>query len=452
MAKRPRKVFLFALPRSGSTLLCDLLTVPGSSVILHEPMVLRNFGDARQHRIISTLRGLGIEVDDSEHQFARGTPARPWFDQHVLPKFQDYEFWGLKEVYLTDAELLIAAYQPDQILLLWRDPRDVAISFLELMNRSLMSYADRTTLKDEAWAMECLTVSAEVLSAIAAAQPHLLLRYEDLMQCTEHRQELLDYLDLPEFGNQRFALVDDGGGVRASEIERHQQTFSNSSVERWQSEPAGWRRTFANVCHSKMQPAAGLAGYEAAAELAESVCAAPTDSQLQRVFDPTYLPAPDFDFAYARRRGRSRVAALLEPHQSVLDVGASTAALAFMVDAQVTVIDDGAAGQRVISKPWREGVFPALDRFDTVTFVFSLEYVDDPRWMVSRLLARGLRVILTYHCRDDLSADRRAALEFKSNLSRSDWQSFVGSLEAQVVYDWAFDCFQSLICLQPNTN
>jgi hypothetical protein len=449
MAQRPRKVFLFALPRSGSTLLCDLLTVPGSSVILHEPMVLRNFGDGRQRRILQTLHDLGIEVDDSEQQFVRGTPARSWFDQHVFPKFQDYDFWGLKEVYLTDAETLVEQYQPDQILLLWRDPRDVALSFLELMNRSLMSYSDRTTLKDEAWAMECLTVSAEVLSALAQTRPHLLLRYEDLMQSPQHRQTLLDYLQLSHFGRQRFALVDDGGGVRAAEIERHQQTFSTSSLQRWRGEPAGWRRTFANVCHWRMQPAAGQAGYDAPADLAQSVCAAATQSQLQRVSDPAYLPSPSFDFAYARRRGRSRIATLLEPHQSVLDVGASTAALAFMVDARVTVIDDGAPGQRVISKPWRDGVLPTLDRFDTVTFVFSLEYLHDPRWMVSKLLERGLQVIVTYHCRDDLSTDRRTALEFKSNLSRTDWQSFAGAVDAQVSYDWTFDGFQSLICLQP---
>jgi hypothetical protein len=446
---QPRKVFLFALPRSGSTLLCDLLTIPGRSVILHEPMVLRNFGDGRQQRVIRTLAALGITVDDDHGQFVPGQPARSWFQQHVFPRLQDYDFWGLKEVYLTDAQQLIDTYRPDQILLLWRDPKDVALSFLELMNRALMSYGDRTTLKDEAWALECLTVSAEVLAEIAATRPHLLVRYEQMMTSPQHRQQLLDFVGLEKFGDQRFAMIDDRGGVRTTEIERHQRTFSANSLHRYDAEPPGWRRTFARVCHWQMGRAAAAAGYPAVDPPAQPVCARPAGSQLQRVFAPDYQPAPEFDFAYARRRGRRRIASLLGPHQAVLDVGASTAALAFMVDAQVTVVDDGAPGQRILSKPWREGVFPTLDRFDTVTFVSSLEHVEDPRLMVSRLLARGLRIILTYHCRDDLAADRRSALEFRSHLSRSDWQSFAGSVAAPATYHWAFDGFQSLICFQP---
>ncbi|MDG2224021.1 MAG: hypothetical protein P8L85_21755 [Rubripirellula sp.] len=50
-----------------------------------------------------------------------------------------------------------------------------------------------------------------------------------------------------------------------------------------------------------------------------------------------------------------------------------------MTDDKVTVIDDGAVGQRVVSKPWRDSVFHTLTEFDTATFLFSLEYVENPR-------------------------------------------------------------------------
>ena len=70
---------------------------------------------------------------------------------------------------------------------------------------------------------------------------------------------------------------------------------------------------------------------------------------------------------------------LLDPSNIVLDVCGSTAAFAFMTDDKVTVIDDGAVGQRVVSKPWRDSVFHTLTEFDTATFLFSLEYVENPR-------------------------------------------------------------------------
>ena len=111
--------------------------------------------------------------------------------------------------------------------------------------------------------------------------------------------------------------------------------------------------------------------------------------------------------------------------------------------------DDGAAGQRVISKPWREGVFPTLSEFDTVTFLFSLEYVDDPRRMIAAVLDRGLRVIVTYHCTDEIPSDMRRILDFKSHLSRSDWMQFASSVSQNFSFDWAFDQFQSSILLEP---
>ena len=126
MASSPNKVFVFGLPRSGSTLLCDLLTIPGRSVVLHEPMILRRFGDGRERRICDALAETGILVHLDQNDCIPGTPARPWYEQRVLPQLTELEFWGLKEVYLTDALQLIDIYRPDKVILLWRDPRDVA--------------------------------------------------------------------------------------------------------------------------------------------------------------------------------------------------------------------------------------------------------------------------------------------------------------------------------------
>ncbi|MDF1844317.1 MAG: hypothetical protein P1U77_23005 [Rubripirellula sp.] len=164
---------------------------------------------------------------------------------------------------------------------------------------------------------------------------------------------------------------------------------------------------------------------------------------IDRLFDPQYKPGPQFDFAYARRRARQQATKFIEPSSIVLDVGGATASLAYMTNAKVTVIDDGAAGQRVMSKPWRDGVFPTLSEFDTATFLFSLEYVEDPRRMLAAILNRGLRVIATYHCTDDLPNELRKELDFTSHVSHTDWITFASSITRDFCCDWAFDGFQS---------
>ncbi len=449
MIARPRKIFLFALPRSGSTLLCDLLTLPGKSFVMHEPMMLRNFGDGRGARITQTLAKFGIEVEPPPGGFRRGTPARDWFDSAVIPKLEELDFWGLKEVYLSDAQHLVQAYSPDALLLLWRDPRDVAVSMLELMNRSLMSFPDKRTLKDEAWALECLRESAQVLTRLASSYSHHRIRYEDWVSASgTAAEELRRYVGIDEFGQGRFALSDDHRGVRDPELSRHDRPISMKSVERWRQEPAGWRRTFAKVCHAALNRDAVEAGYAPAELREQDVCAASAATMATRIRDPHHFPERAFDFAYARRRARQTVATMIPDGTNVLDVGASTAALAFMNDRiHVTVVDDGAPGKRLLSRRWREGVFPALDPYQMITFLFSLEYVGDPRLMLNQLLIRGKNVILTYHCTDDFAQDRRDLLEFRSHLSRADWLAFASQMEAQIDVQWAIDGYQSLIRL-----
>lgn len=446
----PRKIFVFAMPRSGSTLLCDLLTVPRRGAILHEPMMLRRFGDGRERRIIQSLATHEISVDSAPEHFVRGNLARPWYDRHVIPKLSELEYWGVKEVFLEDADQLIREYTPDQLLLLWRDPRDVALSLLELMNRSLMSFSDRKTLKDEAWAMECIREATGKLASIAQHHPNLTIRYEDLMVSTEHQQAVLDYVGIEKFSDVTVSLSPTESNARTPEVQRHEERLSTKSLNRFKREPHGWRRTFAEVCHASVSHQASSAGYLPARLLASDVCAESTSPSHVRLGDPRYEPGTTLDFAYARRRARRKVAPLLTPGSYVLDVGASTASLAFLAaNAYVTVVDDGVPGQRVLSKPWRQGIFPALDRFDTATFLFSLEYVKEPLRMILSLLQRKLKVIVTYHCIDDLSMSQRNALQFTSHLSHADWSSFASSLSIDFTCEWAFDGHQSLIILAP---
>ncbi len=415
--------------------------------------MLRRFGDGRERRIIETLHEHGLSVDVSPEHFVRGKLARSWYDEHVIPKLDSFDFWGVKEVFLGDAENLIDTYKPHQLVLIWRDPRDVALSLLELMNRSLMSFADRKTLKDEAWALECIRESAETLSQLAAVHPHFLVRYEDLMTSSSHRQTLLEFVGLSSFSNVSLALKADKSSARNPEVLLHDERFSCKSVNRFTREPPGWRNVFARICHVAIALPSTQAGYGESDSQLKAMSATPTKSLSVRTSDPHYEPGPEFDFAYARRRARRKVAPLLPADSSVIDVGATTAALAYLAPhARVTAVDDMSPGKQLLSRPWREGVLPALKQFDTATFLFSLEYLADPLRYVAHLLKRQLRVIITYHCTDDFPLARREVLDFKSHLSRNQWKSFASSQAVPLACDWAFDGFQSLLRFEPSNS
>lgn len=127
------------------------------------------------------------------------------------------------------------------------------------------------------------------------------------------------------------------------------------------------------------QPSAEEAGYALRSEMSSLHCTANAirnKNPINRLFDPQYIPGaqyvpgPQFDFAYARCRARKQATKFIEPSNIVLDVSGASAAFAYMSNATVTMIDDGAAGQRVMSKPWRDGVFPALSNSSQPRFYF----------------------------------------------------------------------------------
>ncbi len=86
-----------------------------------------------------------------------------------------------------------------------------------------------------------------------------------------------------------------------------------------------------------------------------------------------------------------------------------------------------------------------------VSFLFSLEYVSRPFSFLEGLLGKGKRVVISYHCADDLPDPIRTTLEFKSHLSRAYWVRFAVSKNIKMSHDWAFDGSKSLIGLQSPT-
>ena len=86
------------------------------------------------------------------------------------------------------------------------------------------------------------------------------------------------------------------------------------------------------------------------------------------------------------------------------------------------------------------------------TFVLALEIleqVENPGRFLKNLRGYGLPVLLSYHATDDTADIDRAALGWRSHLSRSQLQRGLATVGFRVTASWAFDGRQSLLKLRP---
>src|SRR5690606_1402765 len=171
-----RTILIFGLFRSGTTVLTDLLTRRGHSVVFSEPMLMH--GWRQQAGVIpATLAALGMPPVSLP---ANKTGIKPpdWFDREVLPLLEGMRFWGFKEVHFSAAEALIRRYPPDFLLLTVRDPRDLFLSGVDLVNKLLLAFAGGRRLRDEAWVYGRLRNDVRVLAHLLVRHGGDLLRYE----------------------------------------------------------------------------------------------------------------------------------------------------------------------------------------------------------------------------------------------------------------------------------
>lgn len=225
--KLPRAdLYIAALPRSGATMLANLLSCPPNRWILVEPGL--------HHPRPSS--GLPIQIsrflaasgaDPAGRAAATLTSRRQILDQlaDCLPRL---EAWGIKEVG-PEHDTAITALRPRKTVILVRDVRDVLLSFLEHQNRLLGCH----------WAhlshLEYLSDCCTALAALCERDdPNTrICRYEDLVSSPNERNALADWLSWPLDGDidRNLDLY-----YREYEIARHCGEVSINSVGRYSRE------------------------------------------------------------------------------------------------------------------------------------------------------------------------------------------------------------------------
>jgi hypothetical protein len=246
-------LYIAALPRSGSTMLANLLSTPPDRWILVEPGLHSSpLSPTLPHQINRFLAAS-----------AGGGPAAPVAVETprrlLLKSLADFlptlSAWGLKEVG-TEHRAVIASTRPHKTIILVRDIRDALLSLLEKHNQPGRYWEPEAQMT---YLAECCTT---LIGLARDRDPNTrICRYEDLVSSPAERQALAAWLSWPLDGDvtRNLDLY-----RRDYEVARHRGTISTGSVGRYDREPNDTRAAVAHRFGAMLDDFSRTFGYGAA--------------------------------------------------------------------------------------------------------------------------------------------------------------------------------------------
>ncbi len=453
----PMDVMVFGLARSGTTLLADLLTIPGRSVVISEPEIFKYWSRQTAGRVhkLAQLVGLDVGAEPPDPE-AYGRSYARYFRETLVPKLGTLERWGIKNVDFSGWRPLLQAFPPKRLILCVRDLRDAAISGIDRICRLGIVFRGVPRMRDEAWVLAGLAYSVQELMAMSKL-PHLVVRYEDLARGSETLQAVADYVGLDRLQEDRLNLKA-ADLKRAWEIEKHQSRISAASVGRFAAEPPGPVRALAERLWRLLPEYSQAFGYETPPEdpaLAQHDFAAagrarqPIDYLKTEAWD--WAGPSAFEPSFAQRRARMAVARVLRPDARAIDLCYGAPSLSGMLPKGATLIRADAvargAGERIAIL--HRGELPSTADANLALLIGMLEHVEDLPALLRGLRATGLPAIASYHATDDTADLDRAGLGWASHLGRDAVMAAFATAGFAATPRWAFDGRQSLFRLVP---
>jgi hypothetical protein len=225
-------VLLAGVPKSGTSMLCNAMTVAGQAVVLYEPIRSR----FRMERLRTQAGSLG------------------YHGRNILGWARRHKKWGVKEV-LADSVRTAVAWEPEHVVLLVRDIRHVALSTYETNQRIPwdLEYRRRRLIDTALAVME--------LRGTYPAESLTVCHYEKFVSDSEYREAFRQRVSWPTLDG------DVGRGLstwleRPHEADRHNGRISANSIayRRSSQEPDAERfaRDIVSACASFNQ----MFGYE----------------------------------------------------------------------------------------------------------------------------------------------------------------------------------------------
>lgn len=453
------KLLVYGLMRSGTTLVCDLLTVPPRSLVFNEPMLQAPWRKRRAAEIHGTAKAFGLAVGDSPPTEEDFGSLAGYFSQVLEPQLRDLELWGFKETFFYRCAETLELHRPDRLILCVRDLQDITLSSLDLITGSKLVFTGTRLLRDEAWLLSRLTYDVRELLALRA-RPHLTLRYEELVGDGEALRRLARYVGLDRTGDGSLHRELTLRGTRARELEKHGAGLSRRAVARHRSERDPRALALARHVARALPLYAETFGYggPTARRPGRESVTEPSAHELfqarlgvREVEDRSSAGPPGFDPAFALRRARRVVARNIRADTRVIELGCLLPVLKYLLPSGCSYLGLGTTARPadVEAADWATGRLPDAQRADLLAVVGALEFVADVRRFLAALAESRLEVLLTYHAREDTRSLDRESLGWRNDMSRGDLQAAVEALGFRVTALWAFDGYQSLLRLRP---
>jgi len=454
----PMGVAVMGLMRTGTTLVCDLLTVRGRSLVISEPNLMGLWDPPLQLKLHRLYREFGLDLPALPPRPSEYRSNIEYFDQVVLPQLKSLELWGVKCVDLFGWQRLLRVYPPKRLVLCVRDLRAVTISALELVNRMGLVFPDSKRMRDEAWVFARIAYTVQELMALRAV-PHLVLRYEDLVAEPAARDRLAAYCGLDRLGEERLNLTIERETRSSWELAKHGNEITRKALDRYDEEPEGPMRTMAERIW-RMFPEYSLAfGYDVPAPKLRirrhDFCVGPDPGINPIKYKETdvwnWRGPKQLEPVFGRRRARMIVALNLKPGAVLLDLGCGTAAMRKMLSKASSHLPADVAARAplfVVSDIYR-GELPPGGEATHVAALGVLEYVEDLPAFLQALRGYNLPVFVSYYATDDTPDVERAALGWKNAYRRNELMRMFIAAGFQPAPKWAFDGLQSLFRLIP---
>lgn len=443
--------------RSGTTLVADLLTVRGRSLVFSEPNLLGEWHPQTPRLIHRLATEFGLEVQPPP---AEG-PRRifEYFDRAILPELQGLDFWGVKYVDLYGWRQLFQRYPPKKLVLVVRDLREVALSAIELVERMRLGFMGGAHMRDEAWVFARLAFTVHEMMALRRL-PHFAIRYEDLVEDPKARQRLADHVGLDELGTDRLNLTIERDSRQKWESRKHGEGVTNKALGRFDREPAGPARALAERAwrllgeysvafdYEVAEPKARIAGHDF------SVRPRPGHSPI-RYYEElevwNWKGPRQLEPSFARRRARHLASLNIPEGASVLDLGGGLSSMLTELPrgASFRLADVTARTPQTLAADLLQGKLPPKGNATFVLALDILEQVEQPARFLKALRAYNLPVLLAYHATDDSKGVDRVALGWRNHLTRQQLLRGLAAVGFRATARWAFDGRQSMLKLKP---
>ncbi|MEX2297761.1 MAG: sulfotransferase [Dongiaceae bacterium] len=462
---RSMGVAIMGLPRCGTTLLSDLLSIPGRSVIISEPNIHGRWSQNTIQRIHTLLVNAGVPVSPTApRQTEVGDFARH-FAANLYPALARLDLWGVKYVDLVAWWHLFEDYPPKHLILSVRDLRDVVVSSLDRIARLKLAFADLKHMRDEAWVLSSLGHNIHELARLADRADHIV-RYEDFAADPALRRDIATLVGV---GRTETDATAGRANIEASqrrrdwELAKHGDAITTASVARHKAEPPGPMRALSDRIWRLYSTYSERFGYDAppaAARIANHPFTMPAPEGGTDENPVDYRHAERWDWegpsllepAFARRRARILAAQLIPGGSTVLDLSCGVPVLRYLLQpgCRFIMCDVVARDEKYHVARLCEGELPGKERATLVAALGLLEHVDPdlPGWL-RRLREYGLPAIVSYHPADDTPDTDRDQLGWVNHLTRAELQGAAEAAGFAVEARWAFDGRQAMLQLSP---